>query len=144
VAINGFQDCRFSELKITPFYLNEEPGAAPVSSRYPWYLWDGDGTINFATITASISTNTLTVTAKTGTTGLNVGTTIYDGGVSAGTKITALGTGTGGTGTYTINNSQTVASTTMHCDTFYDANWAPWSPTQRYMPGRVLRQQQCQ
>jgi hypothetical protein len=118
-----------------PLYVNEEPGAAPVSSRYPWYLWDGDGTINFATITASISTTTLTVTAKTGTTGLNVGTTIYDGGVSAGTKITALGTGTGGTGTYTINNSQTVASTTMHCDTFYDANWAPWSPTQRYMPG---------
>jgi hypothetical protein len=118
----------------TPFYVGEEPGAAPVSLRRPWYRWDGDGTINFATITASISTTTLTVTAKTGT-NLNVGTAIYDGGVSAGTKITALGTGTGGTGTYTINNSQTVASTTMHADVSSDPNFAPWSPTQRYMPG---------
>jgi hypothetical protein len=118
----------------TPFYLNEEPGAAPVSLRYPWFRWDGDGTINYATITASISGTTLTVTAKTGT-NLNVGTIIYDGGVSGATKITALGTGTGGTGTYTLNNSQTIASTTMHADVFNDANYAPWSPTQRYMPG---------
>jgi hypothetical protein len=118
----------------SPLYVNEEPGAAPVSLRRPWFRWDGDGTVNFATITASISTTTLTVTAKTGT-NLNVGTAIYDGGVSAGTRITALGTGTGGTGTYTINNSQTVASTTMHADVNNDANFAPWSPTQRYMPG---------
>jgi hypothetical protein len=117
-----------------PLYVGEEPGAAPVSSRIPWIRWEGDGTVNYATITASISTTTLTVTAKTGT-NLNVGTFIYDGGVSAGTKITALGTGTGGTGTYTINNSQTVASTTMHADVFNDANFAPWDPTQKYMPG---------
>jgi hypothetical protein len=117
-----------------PLYLNEEPGAAPVSLRKPWIRWEGDGTISYATLTASISGTTLTVTVKSGS-NLNVGATIYDGGVSAGTKITALGTGTGGTGTYTINNSQTVASTTMHADTYDDGNYLPWLPTQRYMPG---------
>jgi hypothetical protein len=78
-----------------PLYLNEEPGAAPVSLRKPWIRWEGDGTISYATLTASISGTTLTVTAKSGS-NLNVGSTIYDGGVSAGTKITALGTGTAG------------------------------------------------
>jgi hypothetical protein len=35
------------------------------------------------------------------------------GGVSAGTTITGFGTGSGGTGTYYVNNSQTVSSTTI-------------------------------
>jgi hypothetical protein len=117
-----------------PLYLNEEPGAAPVSSRIPWIRFEGDGTFNFATLTASISGTTLNVTAKAGS-NLNVGSFIYDGGVLAATKITALGTGTGGIGTYTINRSQTVGSTTIHADTFDDANYAPWDSTQRYMPG---------
>jgi hypothetical protein len=33
--------------------------------------------------------------------------------VSANTVITGLGSGVGGTGTYTVNNSQTVSSTTL-------------------------------
>lgn len=54
--------------------------------------------------TGSITGTTLTITAVT--TGiLAVGTLITGTGVTAGTKITALGTGTGGTGTYTVNNS---------------------------------------
>jgi hypothetical protein len=44
---------------------------------------------------------------------LRVGQTITGAGVAAGTVITALGTGTGGTGTYAVNNSQTVASGTL-------------------------------
>jgi hypothetical protein len=42
---------------------------------------------------------------------------VYGSGVAAGTKITALGTGTGGAGTYTVNISQTVASEAMTSQT---------------------------
>jgi hypothetical protein len=65
-----------------------------------------------AVVTGSISTTTLTVTAVTSGT-LGVGQTISGTGVTAGTVITALGTGTGGTGTYTVSASQTVASTSI-------------------------------
>ncbi len=37
-------------------------------------------------------------------------------GVTAGTRITAFGTGTGGIGTYTVNTSQEVTSTTLTGD----------------------------
>lgn len=64
--------------------------------------------------TGSISGNTLTVTAVASGT-LYVGQTINDttGAITAGTSITALGTGIGGIGTYLVNNSQTVASEAM-------------------------------
>jgi hypothetical protein len=120
-----------------PLYLNEEPGAAPVSSRFPWIRFEGDGTFNFATITASLSGGQLNVSAKTGN-NLNVGSIVYDGGISGLVKIASLGTGTGGAGTYNVTGSgagATIGSTTFHADTFDDANYAPWNPTQRYMPG---------
>lgn len=65
-----------------------------------------------ATVTASIAANTLTVTALTAGE-LAVGQVISGTGVTAGTKITALGTGTGGVGTYTVDTTQTVASTAI-------------------------------
>lgn len=65
-----------------------------------------------ANFTASISSTTLTVTAKSFGT-LAVGQQLSGVGITAGTVITALGTGTGGTGTYTVNNSQTVGSEDM-------------------------------
>ena len=68
---------------------------------------------NVATITGSIATTTLTVTALLNGVPLQVGMQINGSGVTAGTYITALGTGTGGTGTYTVNVSQTVSSTTI-------------------------------
>jgi hypothetical protein len=75
---------------------------------------------NPASFTASISTTTLTVSAIASGT-LKVGDTITSGitgtfqagNVQASTIITALGTGTGGVGTYTINRSQTVTSRAM-------------------------------
>jgi hypothetical protein len=70
-----------------------------------------------AVVTGSISTTTLTVTAVTSGT-LYIGQTIQGTGVTTQTIITALGSGSGGTGTYTVNNSQTVASTTL-----YALNW---------------------
>ena len=62
--------------------------------------------------TASISGTTMTVTAV-GSGTIAVGQVITGTGVTAGTVITALGTGSGGTGTYTVSVSQTVASTTI-------------------------------
>ncbi len=72
------------------------------------------GTMAPTTCTGSISGTTLTVTAiTTGT--LKVGQMISGAGTSVkpGTIITALGTGTGGTGTYTVNATQTVNLTTI-------------------------------
>ena len=66
-----------------------------------------------AQVTGSISGTTLTVTAVTSGT-LYVGQTIQGTGVTALTIITALGTGSGGAGTYTVSTSQTVSSTTLY------------------------------
>lgn len=69
---------------------------------------------NAATSTASsISTTVLTVGGTvTGTFG--VGQVISGTGIASGTRIISLGTGTGGAGTYNLNNSQTVSSTAIH------------------------------
>ena len=66
-----------------------------------------------AVVTGSITTTTLDVTAVTSGT-LDIGQTISGTGVTAGTRIVAFGTGSGGTGTYTVDISQTVASTTIN------------------------------
>jgi hypothetical protein len=66
----------------------------------------GPGTASF---TAAISGTTMTVSAVSAG-ALQVGQTIAGTGVTAGTTITALGTGLGGVGTYTVSASQTVAS----------------------------------
>lgn len=73
--------------------------------------------LTFATFTGSISGTTLTVTAVSAGT-IQVGQVISGTGVTAGTRITALGTGTGSTGTYTVSVSQTVASTTINVVAF--------------------------
>jgi hypothetical protein len=65
-----------------------------------------------ATVTGSISTTTLTVTAVTSGT-LTIGQTISGTGITAGTKIVGYISGSGGTGTYIVDTSQTVASTTI-------------------------------
>jgi hypothetical protein len=78
------------------------------------------GTTNFvsvgattsAIVTGSIATTTLTVTAVTSGS-LAIGTYITGTNVTAGTYIAQLGTGTGGAGTYVLNNSMTAASTTI-------------------------------
>lgn len=82
-------------------------------------IWDDVGSYLFrieqvltASVTGSISGTTLTVTAVSSGV-LAVGQTISGSGVTAGTRITALGTGAGGTGTYIVSASQTVASTTI-------------------------------
>lgn len=70
---------------------------------------DSDADVKF---TAAITGTTLTVSAVDFGE-LEVGATVFGTGVAAGTRITALGTGTGGIGTYTITPTQTVASRAM-------------------------------
>jgi hypothetical protein len=70
------------------------------------------GSPAIARVTGSISGTTMNVTAIISGQ-LVVGGVISGTGVVAGTTITAYGTGIGGTGSYTISTSQTVASTTI-------------------------------
>ena len=73
------------------------------------------GTLTWATVfqgAGSIANTTLTITAVTAG-ALVVGSVIEGTGVSGGSTIIAFGTGTGGVGTYTLNASQNVSSTTI-------------------------------
>jgi hypothetical protein len=88
-----------------------------------------------ASFTGSISGTTLTVSAVTSG-ALRVGDRLGDAavGVASDTLILAYGTGTGGTGTYTVSNSQTVTSRALtsnaernvgfHALNLTDANFA--------------------
>lgn len=67
-----------------------------------------------AVFTAQIAATTLTVSAVASGS-LAVGQSVVGPGVLPGTKIAALGTGTGGIGTYTLNSTQSVsAPSTMY------------------------------
>ena len=77
----------------------------------------GSTTNNWQT-TASITGTTMDVTVVTSGT-LAVGDLVYGTGVQPYTRITALGTATGGVGTYTVSVSQTVSSTSIYGATGY-------------------------
>lgn len=78
--------------------------------------WDGlqNYITTAAVFTGAIASGgtSLNVTAVTSGV-IQVGMLLTGTGITAGTTITALGTGTGGTGTYTVSVGQTVASTTI-------------------------------
>jgi hypothetical protein len=77
--------------------------------RYTWYISSPAAAVFYG----STSGTTLTVTGVS-TGSIAVGQSLFGIDVLAQTVITALGSGTGGTGTYTINRSQTVAAETMN------------------------------
>jgi len=79
------------------------------SNRYAWFISNPSS----ATFTGSISTTTLTVTSMLSGT-IAVGQALFGNNITQNTVITALGTGTGGVGTYTVSNSQTTASTSIN------------------------------
>ena len=80
------------------------------ANRYCWFINNPSSSAFF---TGSISGTTLTVTEiKNGL--IAVGQSLFGPGITAETVITALGTGSGGIGTYTINNSQTIPSESMN------------------------------
>ena len=75
------------------------------TNRYTWRI----NSPSSAVFTGTISGTTLTVTAITNG-AITVGQSLFGINVAAETVITALGTGSGGVGTYTINLSQTVST----------------------------------
>jgi len=76
----------------------------------------GSSTVG-AVVTGSITSNTLTVSAVTNGT-LHLGQTIIGAGITSNVVITALGTGSGGTGTYTVSGTSTVGSETLYAIQF--------------------------
>jgi hypothetical protein len=77
--------------------------------RYTWRISNPAS----ASFTGSVSGTTLTVTqVKSGT--LAVGQQLFGPGVTAETIITAFGGGSGGVGTYTINNTQTISASDLN------------------------------
>lgn len=72
------------------------------------------GVTSGAAVTAALAGTTLTVSAVADGT-VAVGQMVVGAGVKQGTQITALGSGTGGTGTYAVNVSQSVGSEAMTC-----------------------------
>ena len=80
--------------------------------RYVWYISSPANAI----FTGSVSGTTLTVTnVSSGTIAVNQ--SLNGLAVLANTVITGLGTGTGGVGTYTINQTQTVPASTLGSST---------------------------
>ena len=76
--------------------------------RYTWYISSPSAAVFYG----SISGTTLTVTGISSGV-IAAGQSLFGIDVLAQTVITALGTGTGGVGTYTINRSQTVAARSL-------------------------------
>lgn len=134
-------DQTIAELAQTGAYVVTLSGPANIGDLVTYNTNTGAlGTIPYgAAFTASISGTTLTVTNVAAGT-LAVGQTITGAGIATGTVITALGTGTGGTGTYTVNNSQTIASEGMNAATNTTSTSASLPANTAFVPnGTVYR-----
>jgi len=98
------------------FYVQNSPGSS-YHDITPLRTTVTLGTDPFTTVgpaagTGSISTNVLTISAVT-LSGFTIGQVISGTGVIPNTTITKILTGSGGIGTYELNQSQTVASTAI-------------------------------
>jgi len=93
-----------------PSANNSMLGFAVDSADSTWsFIHSGD---NPTIVTGSIAGTTLTVTAVTSGI-LYLNQYLTGGTIISSTIISSFGTGTGGVGTYVVNNSQTVSSTTI-------------------------------
>jgi len=75
-----------------------------------------------ASTTVSGTYGTMTVSAV-GSGTLAIGQVLAGSGVTTGSYITALGTGTGGTGTYIVSPTQTASSTTITATSGIETKW---------------------
>lgn len=88
-----------------------------------------------ASTTVSGTYGTLTVASGlTGT--IAVGDTVAGSGVTAGTTVTALGTGTGGLGTYIVTPTQTVGSEALTVASNVETKWYARSSG---LPGEIVK-----
>lgn len=93
----------------------------------------GDQSVASATITETYGVlNVGTLTSGT----LGVGDSISGGSISAGTVITAFISGTGGTGTYAVNISQTTTNTALTFALNVETKWIAMSTGQ---PGELVK-----
>ena len=98
-----------------------------------YLLNTAEGNYSSATITAVWGI--LTVGGSvTGT--FVVGATLSGTGVAANTNITALGTGTGGSGTYYVNNNAVVSSSTINVVGNVETKWVAMSSG---LPGELVK-----
>lgn len=95
----------------------------------------------------SIGEQTVASTTISGTYGLltvggtvagtfGVGQTVTGSGIAAGTSITALGTGTGGAGTYIVNLTQTISSQAINTASNVETKWIAKSGG---LPGELVK-----
>lgn len=95
------------------YYYSGNAPIVPLTFSKTWAERNGlNMPVPSTVFVGSISGTTLTVTAMRAGAIAN-GQAISGAGVTGGTTITGLGSGTGGAGTYTVNNSQTVAAGTV-------------------------------
>lgn len=106
----GVSQILVSSSTAAPVWSNVLPDTFFGTGR-PW-LDVKAGIPNATTFTGAISGTTLTVSAPSASV-IGPGMTITGTGVTAGTVILANGSGTGGAGTYTVNNSQSIGSESM-------------------------------
>jgi hypothetical protein len=93
----------------------------------------GEQTVSSTAISETYGT--LTVTAV-GSGALVLGAVLSGTGVTAGTIITALLTGAGGTGTYVVSPTQTAGSTTITATTNVETKWVCMS---QGLPGELVK-----
>jgi hypothetical protein len=126
----GKQTFAANTTTVSPFGFNaasvQPLNTTPTAGNVEWdgkleYVSEGAG------FTGTIATTVLTVTAVTGGI-LRVGMFISGTGITSGTQITALGTGVGGTGTYTVSISQTVGTATAITGALRKINMASIQP----------------
>jgi hypothetical protein len=108
----GFRDdvSKYSSACLT--CENAVPLVEGGAKKMPGSYFAGATALGGAMFTASIAATTLTVTQMTSGF-IRLGQTLIGSGIAEGTIVTAFGTGLGGVGTYTVNNSQTVSSEIM-------------------------------
>jgi len=85
------------------------------------------GEMTVASGTTISGTYGLLTVGGTVVSGFEVGSLLSGTGVQAGTYVTALGTGTGGAGTYVVNNNTVVSSTAISGTQYVATNFYAWS-----------------
>lgn len=114
--------------QLTPLLAGEAAGGV---GRY--YVTPGEQTVASTTVSGTYGTMTVSAVAS----GVLVVDEVVSGsGVAAGTTITALGTGTGGVGTYIVNNTQTVGSEAMTTVSNIETKWYARSSA---LPGEIIK-----
>jgi hypothetical protein len=124
---------------------NVPSGAAIISQILP--LETGEALRGIGRYALNVSEQNISSEAMTGAYGLltiggtvagtyAVGQPVSGGGTSAGTVITDLGTGTGGAGTYIVNNTQTVSSGAINTASDVQTKFVAMSPG---LPGELVK-----